>query len=370
MKQDTPGPVQPLHRKIYGLLRREIATQMKAGDQLESQNELARRFGVSFPTVREALSILAEEGVIERRRGSGTIVVDPHRNQHVAVLSELDITHPRAGYHFRRLTQQLRQWFDDKGYRVRLYIGRVEPGTSAAAIWEDPSRGSSSPEFLEELEAGRFRGVVAVAGMGKPLFRKLQDAGVPVVGNDPWLPHAVNTNLSDLVHIGIDHLVAAGRRKLAFMSWGNPKIILDAMRERDLQLNVQWLRTDLPPDSPGAGWEEFREIWSSPGREKPDGLLVTDDVLFGDALHAIIDAHVRVPQELAIVTHMSGGAGFWAPFPVTRIETDPDAMAAEMGSMLTQLMDGETVAQPRRVLGVRLLDPEAATAPQSEPEQV
>lgn len=357
MKQnDPPRPNQPLHRKIYGLLRREIVTGMKAGDVLESQNELARRFGVSFPTVREALSILAEDGVIERRRGSGTVVVDPHSNQHIAILSELDVTHPRAGYHFRRLTQQLRVWFDSNGYRVRLYIGRIEPGTSATAAWDDPVRGSSCPEFLEELDAGRIRGVVSIAGIGKLLIRKLQDAGISIVGNDNWLDHSVNTQLADLVHLGIDHLLSIGRRKLAFMSWGNPKIILDAMRERNLQLNVQWLRTDLPPDSPGAGWEEFREIWSSPGKEKPDGLLVTDDVLFGDALHAIIDAHVQVPQELAIVTHMSGGAGFWAPFPVARIETDPDAMAAKMGQMLASLMSGEHSGPSQCIMPVRLVN--------------
>lgn len=356
MKNTNTG--QPLHRKIYGLLRREIITKMKAGDLLESQNELARRFGVSFPTVREALSILAEDGVIERRRGSGTIVLDPHANQHVAILSELDITHPRAGYHFRRLAQQLRQWFDDRDFRVRLYIGRIEPGTNDNAVWDDPARGSSSPEFIEELEGGRIRAVISVAGISKLLQRRLQDAGIPVVGNDSWLPCWVNTDLRDLVHLGIDHLLAMGRRKLAFLSWGDPKIILDAMRERDLQLNVQWLRTDLPPDSPGAGWEQFREIWSSPGDDKPDGLLVTDDVLFGDALHAIIDSHVRVPEEMAIVTHMSGGAGFWAPFPVAQLETDPDAMAAEMGSMLVQLMDGQMPVPPRRVLGVRLVTPE------------
>jgi len=369
MKQDHPAPAQPLHRKIYALLRREIATQMKAGQMLESQNELARRFGVSFPTVREALSILAEEGVIERRRGSGTIVVDPHHNQHVAVLSELDVTHPRAGYHFRRLTQQLRQWFDSNGYRVRLYIGQIEPGTHTDLRLEEPEHGSSCPEFLEELEAGRIRGVVSVGGIGRTLVRRLRELAVPIVGNDQWLPYNVNTDLRELIDIGIDHLLSLGRRKLAFMSWGNPKIILDAMRERDLQLNVQWLRTDLPPDSPGAGWEEFREIWSSPGDEKPDGLLVTDDVLFGDALHAIIDAHVRVPQDLAIVTHMSIGSGFWAPFPVARIETDADAMAAEMGAMLTELMDRQMPAQPQRVLGVRLVTPEMAASQPAKPEQ-
>ncbi len=361
MSHSSHPQSQPLHRRIYGQLRREIVTRMKPGDPLESQNELARRFGVSFPTVREALSILAEEGVIARHRGSGTVVVDPHANQHVAILAEMDVTHPRVGYHFRRLTQQLRLFLDQQAVRTRLYIGRIEPGTSAREIWEDPARGSSCPEFLEELDAGRIRGVAAVVGMGHPLARRLADASIAVVGCDPWLPCSVSGKIADLVDIGIDHLVSRGRRKLAFMSWGDPRTILDAMRRRDLPLNVQWLRTDLPPDSPGAGWEEFREIWSSPGDEKPDGLLITDDVLFGDALHAIIEARVKVPDELAIVTHMSGGAAFWSPFPVARIETDPDTMAVEMGQRLIECMDAKVPSEPRLVMPMRLIsgDPPA-----------
>src|SRR5690606_38975885 len=134
------------------------------------------------------LSVLAEDGVIERRRGSGTIVLDPHSNQHIAILVELDVTHPRVGYHFRRLTQQLRHWFDTQGERVRLYIGRIEPGKRATPIFEDPTRTSSCPEFIEELNAGRIRGVVSVAGIGRLLARRLQEASIPLVGNDTSLP--------------------------------------------------------------------------------------------------------------------------------------------------------------------------------------
>ena len=58
---------------LEGLLRGNFA---EAG-KLPTESELAERFAVSRPTVREALSRLRADGVIETRRGSGSHVVAP-----------------------------------------------------------------------------------------------------------------------------------------------------------------------------------------------------------------------------------------------------------------------------------------------------
>ncbi len=44
------------------------------GDVLPSQRDLARQFGTSLPTVREAISILATIGLLEAQPGRGTVV--------------------------------------------------------------------------------------------------------------------------------------------------------------------------------------------------------------------------------------------------------------------------------------------------------
>lgn len=48
--------------------------QLAPGDQLASARELARRFEVTTPTVREALRRLEATGIVEFRHGSGTYV--------------------------------------------------------------------------------------------------------------------------------------------------------------------------------------------------------------------------------------------------------------------------------------------------------
>ena len=61
--------------RIYLLLQEEIARgQPPAGHALPGENRLAEDFGVSRVTIRRALDALEEDGLVERRAGSGTVV--------------------------------------------------------------------------------------------------------------------------------------------------------------------------------------------------------------------------------------------------------------------------------------------------------
>lgn len=61
-----------IQRIRSALLRGEL----KPGDKLPSELDLAKSLGVARPSVREALKILESLGVLEIRRGSGTLVSD------------------------------------------------------------------------------------------------------------------------------------------------------------------------------------------------------------------------------------------------------------------------------------------------------
>ena len=74
MTPDTP-PKVPQHRKLYELLRKHIVEGVyPEGSLLPSENELCSLHGVTRPTVRQALSRLANEGYIVRHQGKGSIV--------------------------------------------------------------------------------------------------------------------------------------------------------------------------------------------------------------------------------------------------------------------------------------------------------
>ncbi len=65
----------PLHYQLLMIIKRSIASHnIKAGDQIPTEEELCAAFGVSRSTVRSALAALEEDGLINRVRGKGTFI--------------------------------------------------------------------------------------------------------------------------------------------------------------------------------------------------------------------------------------------------------------------------------------------------------
>lgn len=66
---------EPRYLRIFARLHDGVASgRLPLGSMLPSQRELASQFGVSIMTVRQALQLLIDEGLIEARHGSGTYV--------------------------------------------------------------------------------------------------------------------------------------------------------------------------------------------------------------------------------------------------------------------------------------------------------
>jgi len=77
MLQKTRNGV-PAYRRIQGTIRQRIeAGELRSGDAVASERDLARLHQVSLMTARHALASLEREGVVERRRGVGTFVASP-----------------------------------------------------------------------------------------------------------------------------------------------------------------------------------------------------------------------------------------------------------------------------------------------------
>lgn len=90
MTNNAFGPVMKrslsdtLARRIRGLIQ---SGEYRQGDRLPPILEMARRFGVGHPTIREALKKLEATGVVEIRHGSGVYVT---RSDDVFVLASRD----------------------------------------------------------------------------------------------------------------------------------------------------------------------------------------------------------------------------------------------------------------------------------------
>lgn len=59
--------------RVYDLIKHD---DLKAGDRLPPERELAKQLGISRPSLRAGLSSLISMGVLQSRQGAGTFIVD------------------------------------------------------------------------------------------------------------------------------------------------------------------------------------------------------------------------------------------------------------------------------------------------------
>ncbi|MDO5093551.1 MAG: GntR family transcriptional regulator [Propionibacteriaceae bacterium] len=82
---------EPLYRQVAQQLASAIHTaQLQPGDRLENEGTLAGRLGVSRLTLRHAITELAAQGLVVRRRGIGTTVASPNMRRKIGLSGSFD----------------------------------------------------------------------------------------------------------------------------------------------------------------------------------------------------------------------------------------------------------------------------------------
>ncbi len=178
-KTESDGPA---YRRIqYALQKRIEARELQPGDAVPSERELARTFEVSLMTARHALAELERDGLVDRRRGAGTVDA-----------------HPRI--HFKRLASFTEQ-MASRGLPARsriLCAGIVEGEQEAAARLALPAhsrlvkierlRQSGEQAFAVEtcyLPAEEFAGLLSLPLERRSLFGTLErDYGIEILYAD------------------------------------------------------------------------------------------------------------------------------------------------------------------------------------------
>ena len=124
-----------LYEQIVQQIEESIVRgDLKPGDQLPAERELAQRFGVSRTAVREAVKALREKGLVEAYSGRGTFITDG-------------------------TTQAVRQSLD-----LMVKIGQPEGSKHLAEVRAilEPEIAALAAERIQESELAAMREAVAV----------------------------------------------------------------------------------------------------------------------------------------------------------------------------------------------------------------
>lgn len=167
----TDSPIPLYHQLADWLLARIRAGAYPAGSRIPSEPELARRFGIGRPTVRQATELLIRKHRLERRRGSGTYVVEPPEQVDLLSLAGTMASFQKEGISVRTTLLQ----------RTRRLVVPDDPENPFAglAAWflSRVSRVRRRPVLLEDLylDVDRFAGLDRIALAGRSLAQVVEE---------------------------------------------------------------------------------------------------------------------------------------------------------------------------------------------------
>ena len=207
----------------YARLRATIADDIAAGlsphDPLPSERALMTTYGVSRMTVRRALGLLVEEGLVYRRRGSGTYVADPAMISKTLSLTSFSEDVRERGMTPGALTQQVRRLPAEADVAADLGLS---PGADVVHL-ERVRTADGIPLCIEDVWlAGDLVPEDFASGTVVSLYDTLSDLGVePQVASQTIRATVVNVDQAALLDVA-PHSAAFSVSRVTYSADGRP----------------------------------------------------------------------------------------------------------------------------------------------------
>ncbi|MCF7854040.1 MAG: GntR family transcriptional regulator [Candidatus Pacebacteria bacterium] len=352
--------------KTYELrehLRQEILRgKWQVGDRLPTEADIRTQYGVSNTTVREAVLGLVNDGLLERRRGSGTYVCKTHTPM-ITVVGTLDMFAAPVCTYYRNLLDAIQREVADNGYTNALCIGSGD---------DEEDFAQATQVFYRNFrkQSTGVLSVMSLRDLGEYLS-ELQIPHVSIVHHKEDFGSSVVLDYRELIRQGIGVFFDAGIENIAvFIAEGKEALqnrrakgrILRWFRECGLFIPEDWIIA-VPQDCVQKARDELKDIWQSDHR--PEGLFVLDDTVCDIVLATITELEITVPDDLAVISASNAGKEFYFPVPLTQIFWEPDLLASTAWGMLQKQIHEHNVARETKMIPPQLSMGESVVNPQN-----
>ena len=325
-------------------LRRRCARMRKEGQtKLPGELALCAECGCSRETVRRALSILAEEGLIVRVHGSGTYLAgaEPVRRGRVAVVLPSADT-----YLYPQLLRDLEAVFAEAGCTVELCVTHNLVREERAVLMRllaDPPAGI----LIEGAKS-------ALPSVNLDLFRQLGQRRVPLVWLHAPLPvpegaPCIQDENAEGARILVRHLRERGHEHIAavFKSddrQGHERYLgfASALLREGLSLeeaHILWYDT-AAREALLAGRGDWLERFAA--RLAPCTAVVCyNDEIAYPLIRALLRIGRRVPEDAAVVSFDNSHLCTLSPVPITSLAHEKHQMGTLAAKALLRLLAGK-----------------------------
>jgi DNA-binding LacI/PurR family transcriptional regulator len=337
----TASSAFPLHRQVAAWLEgRIVSGELSAGDRLPSTDGLASELGVGRKVIQQALASLSERGLLDRSPGRGTFVSLSINSRRIAVVFATDLLSGEKSNFNRLVCNEFLKDARRRGFQVSLFFP-----TDTADL------GRCKRELEQLARQGEIRGIVSFGNLG------LRSSSVPCIVGAAY--SAPDSPRESLAFRGLSYLISRGYQSIAVMEHNSRRQPSDATRQAVEQIQADMVA--LPQISlfqDGALDCDGRTVMSNilaTSNPAPQALLSLDDNLTRGAIFAILEHGLRIPEDIAVLSHANKGSAILSPVPLTLLEHDPAEYAAHALEALEARLDGRkavfVASHPRLHIG-------------------
>lgn len=310
--------------------------------RLPSELSLMEKYGVSRQTVRRALSLLAAQGLIESRQGSGTYL---HEQSADALMNIALITTYSDDYIFPSLLEELRAGFAEYGYTPVIYTtdnSVKEERRILLSLLDNPCAGILAQGCC-----------TAIPSPNTDLYDRLRARGVPIV-----FLHGAHDSIQSAVCVADDnyaggytlgkYLVDKGHRRIAGIfksddAQGPQRYhgCVSALRDAGTlpsDENILWYSTlDRPSLLSGRSPELMRRFVERYLGSCTAVVCYNDEVAYS-LIKALLSRGRRIPQEVAVVSFDNSYFSELGAVGITSLGHEPLAVSrAAVESMIKMI---------------------------------
>ncbi len=338
------------YRSLADMLRGEISKLANSGrGRIPTEMEIAEQYGVSRQTVRNALDLLEQEGLIERRQGSGSYIRLQKRDSEDAKQIAV-ITTFIDDYIFPAVLHEAQIIFEKNGYSTLVYATE--------------NKVSKEREILSALSVKNVSAILiegsktALPTANSDLFMRFKEMGIPVLfihgtyRNLPDFPSILDDNYKGGYQLA-KYLIAKGHKRIAgiFKSddmQGPERYygVVSAMLEEGLRINDSsfcWYDT-----------EDRRAIITGHGEDRLDRFInkrlsgssavvcYNDEIAF-NLIKRMQDCGKSVPEDIAVVSFDNSFYSQIGSVPITSLGHGRERIGNTAADALVSLIKGEEV---------------------------
>jgi DNA-binding LacI/PurR family transcriptional regulator len=344
------------------LRQRVISGHWKPRQQILTEHQLAREFGVSRGTVIRCLRELEREGLIWSRRGEGRYVSDltqrPKTEVIGVVIADMSLLgHPVLAAELAGI----RQVCSGANYHLQIFALNKTGPTDVMA------------RMTEQFEPSRLDGAIMISWLVSeekiielsrriPIVWRARPLALPRIGS---LIHDLSGGMLDAV----EHLLALGHREIALATVGEDKLQGWQQREgvrlgmrRVIAAGDGRLQVISSESNRSTEWlAQLRDALFS--KSRPTAVLFGSDDLAISALPLIDELNLRIPTGLSIVSQNDTLQPPQVPVPLTTIRCDYEDMGRRGARMLLRMINDPLAGRENEIVPTELVIRESTAAP-------